>query len=96
MLLEQRRGRPRLQPRQGDENVRAYPQPRPGRGDAAGIRADNGSVTSSRREDENEPFAVDGYSTEFRQKALAEERLAVWRGDACGDISDHVFEPLGC
>src|ERR1700730_13904031 len=28
----------RLQPRQGDENGRAYPKPRPGRGDTAGMR----------------------------------------------------------
>ena len=36
---KQRHGRPRLQPRQGDENVRAHPKYRPGRGDAAGMRA---------------------------------------------------------
>src|SRR6516164_6445580 len=39
MLLEQRSRRSRLQPRQGDENVRAHPKPRPGRGDVAGVRA---------------------------------------------------------
>ena len=38
MLLERRHGRPRLQPRQGDEDVRTHSKPRPGRGDAAGMR----------------------------------------------------------
>ena len=38
VLLERRRGRPRLQPRQGDEDVRAHPAPRSGRGDAAGLK----------------------------------------------------------
>ncbi|HYZ40776.1 MAG TPA: isochorismatase family protein [Stellaceae bacterium] len=37
MLLEQRRSRSRLQPRQGNENVRAHPKSRPGRGDADAI-----------------------------------------------------------
>ena len=37
VLLERRPGRPRLQPRQGDEDVRAHPQPRSGQGDAAGM-----------------------------------------------------------
>ena len=35
---ERRPCRPRLQPRHGDENVRPHPQPRLGRGDAAGMR----------------------------------------------------------
>jgi hypothetical protein len=35
--LDQRPGRPRLQPRQGDENVPAHPQARRGRGDAAAV-----------------------------------------------------------
>jgi hypothetical protein len=37
MLLEQRCGRPHLQPRQGNEDVRAHPKPRRGRGDAARV-----------------------------------------------------------
>src|SRR5438874_9288022 len=47
MLLERRRGRPRLQPRQGDENVRAHPNPRPGRRDVAGVRGypANGAIS---------------------------------------------------
>src|SRR5438046_8119640 len=48
MLLERRRGRPRLQPRQGDENVRAHPPPRPGRGDAAGMSGHPAQAAATR------------------------------------------------
>src|SRR5215472_1310995 len=46
MLLEQRCGRPRLQPRQGDEDVRAHPKPRPGHGDAERMRVTSQPATS--------------------------------------------------
>ena len=67
MLLERRPRRPRLQPRQGDENVRAHPKPRPGRGDAAGMR---GHRTMSR------PRAADDFKTiRTRMEELRRERL---------------------
>src|ERR1700751_4999203 len=44
MLLGQRYGRPCLQPRKGDENVRAHPQPRPGRGDVGRMSGSSSRV----------------------------------------------------
>jgi len=45
MLLEQRCGRPRLQPRQSDENVRPHPKPRPGHSDAERMRVTSQPTT---------------------------------------------------